>query len=80
MRWSLCTLSVAALVAGLLATSVDAAEPVACGNRVYDKEAIFSFKPGSVLTYTGYLRLNVAIPVPGGRLTGFHYNGTCSAR
>jgi hypothetical protein len=38
-------------------------------------------KPGSVLTYKGYLRLNVAIPVASGaRLTGFHYRGACSAR
>lgn len=37
-------------------------------------------KPGSVLTYKGYMRLTVAIPVASGQLTGFHYHGACSAR
>jgi hypothetical protein len=37
-------------------------------------------KPGPVLTYKAYLRLSVPIPVASGRLTGFHYNGACSAR
>jgi hypothetical protein len=37
-------------------------------------------KPGSILTYRGYLRLRVPIEVPAGRLTGFHYHGACAAR
>jgi hypothetical protein len=41
---SLCVLSVVAVAALLPFTSAGAAETVACGNRVYDKEAIFSFQ------------------------------------
>ncbi len=37
-------------------------------------------KPGSVLTYKGYLRLSVPIKVPGGELTGWNYSGSCAAR
>jgi hypothetical protein len=148
-------LLLAVITAALVISASASAAPVSCGNRVYDKEAVFSFsltrlrageekghrfvqyqlhiqafakytaniaytwlraasqgpngkptvgaddsrlkagrknhmpwyahfrikvKPGAILTYKGYLRLNVAIPVPRGRITGFHYNGTCSAR
>jgi hypothetical protein len=134
---------------------VYAAQPVACGNRVYDKETAFAFeltrvdagekdgrryvqyqahlqanlawrgnvaytwlralgvnpkgkvaigiddsrlkvdrvvhkpyyahfritvKPGSVLTYKGYLRLGVPITVPSGQITGWNYSGVCTAR
>ncbi|MEY2442240.1 MAG: hypothetical protein QOJ46_1666 [bacterium] len=37
-------------------------------------------KPGSVLTYKGYLHLTVPIEVPGGQLTGYNYHGACAAR
>lgn len=37
-------------------------------------------KPGTVLRYKGYQHLRAAVPVPGGRLTGFNYQGACRAR
>jgi hypothetical protein len=153
--WRRCSALLAALAVGFAASPADAAGPAACGNRVYDKEAAFSFnltrlragekdghrfvqyqlhmqanlanaaniaytwlravgispagkvaagyddsrlkvtrvvhkpfyahfritvKPGSVLSYKGYMHLTVPIKVPGGQLTGWHYSGSCAAR
>jgi hypothetical protein len=154
-RISACLLGSLVLPAALASTATSADPVVACGNRVYDKEALFSFKltrlragvksgnrfvqyqlhmqayrrfapdiaftwlraagrapgggpaagyddsrlkagrkihmpwyahfrisvkPGSLLTYEGYMRLTVAVQVPGGQLTGYNYRGACRAR
>jgi hypothetical protein len=156
VRWlSLCVI-VTAFLGAVLAAPAPAAQPVACGNRVYDQESTFSFtitrlrageedgnrfvqyqlhlqsnlatrpnvaytwlrglgvrpdgkkpvaglddsrlkvdrlfhktyyahfrikvKPGSLLTYKGFMALRVPIQVPGGELTGWNYSGQCAAR
>lgn len=53
-------------------------------NRIIHKTYYAHFRitvrPGSLLTYKGFMALRVPIQVPGGELTGWNYSGQCAAR
>jgi hypothetical protein len=49
-------------------------------HKTYYAHFRIKVKPGSLLTYKGFMALRVPIQVPGGELTGWNYSGQCAAR